>query len=127
MTDFFEYAGHRYNKRYVWRGASLIFILVTIFCWLLLCAVGFAMLANSLRLKWQDRKLLASKIDASSKLDLRLLASADCRAEIVSISAVIIAELELDNIEQHVFLADRVEGADNAALDNGPESLRWFA
>jgi hypothetical protein len=51
------------------------------------------------------------------------LTSADRRSEDVRILPVVVAELELSNIERHVFAADLVEGADNAALEDRPEAL----
>lgn len=45
------------------------------------------------------------------------------RSENVVVKAVIIAELELRDIEVKVLFADVVEGSDNAALDDAPEPL----
>ena len=46
------------------------------------------------------------------------LACFNRRAENVSVLAVIIAELELGDIERHVLAADLVERTDDAALEN---------
>src|ERR1700730_10962385 len=54
---------------------------------------------------------------------LALSASRDCRSENVRILPVVIAELELGNIERHVFAAHFVERADHAALENRPEAF----
>jgi hypothetical protein len=45
------------------------------------------------------------------------------RFENVRILPVVIAELELGNIERHIFPAHFVERADHAALENRPEAL----
>src|ERR1051326_232290 len=58
-----------------------------------------------------------------SNLEFAALASADRRSENVRIHAVIVAELELRDIERQIFLADLVEGPDHAALDDRPEAL----
>lgn len=49
--------------------------------------------------------------------------SLDRCPEDVRVVPVIVAELELGNIEGHVFAADLVERADNAALKDRPEAL----
>lgn len=46
------------------------------------------------------------------------LASAYRRSEDIGIEAIVIAELELGNIERHVFGAHLVESADNAAFED---------
>ena len=51
------------------------------------------------------------------------LTSLNRRTENVIVEAVIISELEFGNIQRHVFLADLVERADNAAFHNRPETL----
>ena len=51
------------------------------------------------------------------------LASLDRRSEDVGVPPVVIAELELGDIERHVFAAHFVERADNAALENRPEAF----
>jgi hypothetical protein len=51
------------------------------------------------------------------------LAFLDRRPENIRVQAVIIAELELGDIERKVLFADLVEGADPAALDQRPEAL----
>ena len=50
-------------------------------------------------------------------------ASADRRSENVRIFAVIIAELELRNIQRKILFADVMEGADHAALEDRPEAF----
>jgi hypothetical protein len=50
-------------------------------------------------------------------------ASLDRCSEDVRILPVVIAELELGNIERHIFAAHFVERADHAALENRPESF----
>jgi hypothetical protein len=61
---------------------------------------------------------------ARQKLLLQLLsASLDCRSEDVRVSPVVISELELGNIERHIFAAHFVERADNATLEDRPEAL----
>jgi hypothetical protein len=50
-------------------------------------------------------------------------ASLNRRSENIPIFAIIIAELELGDIERHIFPAHFVERADNAALENRPEAL----
>ena len=52
-----------------------------------------------------------------------LSASLDRRSENVRVLAIIIAELELCNIERHIFAAHFVECADHAALENRPEAF----
>ena len=49
---------------------------------------------------------------------------ADCRPEDVRVQTVVIAELELGNIERKVLFADLVEGPDHAALDERPEAFQ---
>jgi hypothetical protein len=51
------------------------------------------------------------------------LAPADCCSEDIRVHAVIVAELELGNIERQVLFADFVEGSDAAALDQRPEAF----
>jgi hypothetical protein len=51
------------------------------------------------------------------------LASLDRRSEDIHILPVIITELELGDIERHVFAAHFVEGADHAALEDRPEAF----
>ena len=43
--------------------------------------------------------------------------------KISAFCAVVVAELKLGNIERHVFFADFVEAADDAALDDRPEAF----
>ncbi len=52
------------------------------------------------------------------------LAFADRRPENVRVRPVIIAELELGDIERRVLFADLVEGSDHAALDQRPEAFK---
>jgi hypothetical protein len=54
---------------------------------------------------------------------LALLASAYCRAEDVGVVPIIVAELELGDIEMPVFFANPVESADAFALAQRPETL----
>lgn len=51
--------------------------------------------------------------------------SRNCRPENLGVHAVIVAELELGDVEREVLAADLVEGADNAALEDrhGPVNL----
>ena len=59
-------------------------------------------------------------------LPLALSTSLDRRPEDVCVVAVIVAELELGNIEGHVLAAHLVERADDAALEDAPEAFnRW--
>jgi hypothetical protein len=51
------------------------------------------------------------------------LAPLDCCPKNISILAVIVSELELCNIERHIFAAHFVEGADRAALEDRPEAF----
>jgi hypothetical protein len=48
------------------------------------------------------------------------LTSADRRAENIGIKAIVMPELELRNAERHVFGADLVERANDAALEDAP-------
>ena len=43
-----------------------------------------------------------------------------------SVLPVVVAELELRDIEREIFRADLVEGADNATLNERPEALDGF-
>jgi hypothetical protein len=52
-----------------------------------------------------------------------MLTSLNRRSENVVIEAIIIAKLELSDIERQVFCADFVERADDAALENAPETF----
>jgi hypothetical protein len=45
------------------------------------------------------------------------------RSEDVPVHAIVTAELELSNIQGHIFLADFVECADHAALKDGPKAF----
>jgi hypothetical protein len=45
------------------------------------------------------------------------------RSENVRVLAVVIAELELGDIERHIFSAHFVESADHAALEDRPKSF----
>src|ERR1700730_9711080 len=50
-------------------------------------------------------------------------ASFDCRSENVNVLPVVVSELELSNIQRHIFAAHFVECADYAALENRPEAF----
>ncbi len=50
-------------------------------------------------------------------------ASLNRRSEDVRVLPIVIAELELGNIERHIFPAHFVECADNAALEDRPEAF----
>src|SRR5947209_836197 len=52
-----------------------------------------------------------------------ILASRNCRSEDVRVSAIVVAELKFRNVERHVFAADLVERADNAALEDRPKAF----
>jgi hypothetical protein len=56
-------------------------------------------------------------------MSLSRLASLDRRSENVLVPPVIISELELGNIEKHIFPTHFVERADHAALENRPEAF----
>jgi hypothetical protein len=45
------------------------------------------------------------------------------RPENIRVLPIVIAELELGNIERHIFPAHFVEGADYTALEDRPESF----
>jgi len=51
------------------------------------------------------------------------LTALDCCSEDVRVPPIVVAELELRDVERHVFGADFVEGADNAALEDRPEAF----
>ena len=51
------------------------------------------------------------------------LTSADRRAENIGIEAIIVAELKLGNVERHVFGRHLVQRADNATLEDRPETF----
>jgi hypothetical protein len=55
------------------------------------------------------------------------LTSLDRRSENVRVLPVVIAELELSNIERHVFAAHFVECADHAALEDRPETFNGLS
>jgi hypothetical protein len=50
-------------------------------------------------------------------------ASFDRRSENVRVLPIVIAELELGNIERHIFAADFVETSDDTALEDAPEAF----
>lgn len=54
---------------------------------------------------------------------IQLLESFDRRSEDILVLPIVITELELGNIERHVFSAHFVERADHAALEDRPKSL----
>jgi len=51
------------------------------------------------------------------------LASLDCRSENVRVLPVVITELELSNIERHIFAAHFMERADHATFEDRPEAF----
>ena len=55
------------------------------------------------------------------------LASTDRRSENVSVPPVVITELELGDIERHIFPAHFVKGANHAALENRPEPFNGLS
>jgi hypothetical protein len=69
----------------------------------------------------QKRRLLGQHRSQSPGLEI--LASLNGRSENVRVLQVVIAELELGNIERHIFAAHFVERADHAALENRPEAF----
>ena len=52
-----------------------------------------------------------------------MLASLNRRAENIRIEAIVVAELEFRNVQRHIFGADLVERADDAALEDRPEAF----
>ena len=52
-----------------------------------------------------------------------LLASLDRRSEDVRVLFAVVTELELSNIERHIFAAHFVKRADHAALEDRPEAF----
>jgi hypothetical protein len=68
------------------------------------------------------------KLRSLEELQVRYLAvyiscAPDSRSENVIVKAIIIPELELCNVKWHVFAADLVERADDAAFEDAPEAL----
>src|SRR5437016_1487975 len=59
----------------------------------------------------------------SKRSEIMTLTSPDCFAKDVFIASVVVSELKFRDVERHVFGADFVEGADNAALKDAPEAL----
>lgn len=57
------------------------------------------------------------------RVPLGTLASGDRRPKNVRVFPVITAELELGNIQRHVFGADLMEAANEAALEDRPEAF----
>lgn len=51
------------------------------------------------------------------------LAPANSCSENIRVHAVIVAELELSDVQRHIFLADLVERADDTALEDRPEAF----
>lgn len=51
------------------------------------------------------------------------LASLDSRSENVGVEAVVVSELKLRDVQRQIFLADFVEAADDAALEDAPEAF----
>src|SRR5437762_364625 len=71
---------------------------------------------------------LPAQLSAAARQQLRsrrpdALASPDCLTEDVFVASVVIPELKLRDVERHIFGADLVEGADNAAFENRPEAF----
>src|SRR5438034_10986701 len=71
---------------------------------------------------------LPAQLSAAARQQLRsrrpdALASPDCLTEDVFVASVVIPELKLSDVERHIFGADFVEGADNAAFENRPEAF----
>ena len=52
-----------------------------------------------------------------------VLASLNRRSEDVRVLPIVIAELELGNIQRHIFAAHFMERADDAALEDRPEAF----
>ena len=76
-----------------------------------------APIAQVLSARWHHFRL--TETDASDH------ASAACYRlpENIGVMPIIVTELELRDVERHVFLADLVECADNAALNQRPKAL----
>src|SRR5882724_1601012 len=55
---------------------------------------------------------------------LRASTSLNRRSENVVIEAVVVAELKFGDVERHIFGADLVERADDAALEDAPRGYR---
>ena len=55
------------------------------------------------------------------------IAFPNCLAKDVRIHPIIVAELELGNIERRIFPAHLVERADDATLDNRPEAFNGLS
>jgi hypothetical protein len=53
--------------------------------------------------------------------------SLDCRSEDIRVLPIVIAELELGNIERHVFTADLVKRTDDSPLDDGPKAFNGLS
>src|SRR6266540_4961038 len=70
--------------------------------------------------KTQSSQLLAA---AMVHFVVETSASRNRRPENVRILAVIVAELKFRNIQRHIFAADFVERADDAALEDRPEAF----
>jgi hypothetical protein len=66
--------------------------------------------------------MMMTIVSKSVVASVRILTSGNRRTENVCVVSVVIAELELGNIERHVFPADLVEGADHAAFEDRPEA-----
>ncbi len=71
----------------------------------------------------QKNPMLMRAIAPVPKLHGAVLTSADCRSENVRILAVIVAELELRDIERKVLFTDVMERADYAAFEDRPEAF----
>lgn len=76
------------------------------------------------------RQLKSTRVQTGSPtIPLRelVLASRNRCAENIGVEAIIVAELELCNIQRHVFAADFVEAADDAALEDRPKSFNRYS
>lgn len=51
------------------------------------------------------------------------LTSPNRRSENIRVLPIVVAELEFSNVERHVFAADLMEGADDAALEDRPKAF----
>jgi hypothetical protein len=74
--------------------------------------------------KEKKRRLLLQPVARTKPLEWKdVSASLDRRSEDIRILPVVIAELELGNIQRHIFAAHFVECSDNTALEDRPESF----
>lgn len=49
--------------------------------------------------------------------------SANCRSEDVSVLSIVVAKLELSNVQRQILVADLVEAPHDATLNQRPEAL----